>query len=253
MNTIPSAISRRAASVLFAVTTLLVRSHAFAGPAEDLKAVLRDFLDQPNYTWIESESTSRGMPEIPSGEKAEAVDGMHEKGGYTMMNHRRLPGTPPNGQRWKAFTDREDKLSLRWVFQTPGGWKWLRELVNPITGSGISRPDLEIAALAKGLESVTEAPAGVFHASISPAASDECLDRGIRPRVRENARLEATFWVRSGQLARYRLVGEYVLAGRTIPVDYIRELRDIGTTVIDVPPEVRRKFGETVRDEPDSP
>jgi hypothetical protein len=36
-------------------------------------------------------------------------------------------------------------------------------------------------------------------------------------------------------------------------VDYIRELRDIGTTVIDVPPEVRRKFGETVRDEPDSP
>jgi hypothetical protein len=100
---------------------------------------------------------------------------------------------------------------------------------------------LEIAALIKGLESVEEAPVGVFHATISPAASREFVNSGARLRVGD-ARVEATFWVRSGQLARYRLVGEYVVAGRTIPVDYIRELRDVGTTVVPVPDDVRQMF-----------
>jgi hypothetical protein len=244
MNTIPSAVSRRAASVLFAVTTLLVRSHAFAGPAEDLKAVLRDFLDQPNYTWIESEVTSRGMPETPTGGRDEAVRGMHEKSGYTMINHPHVPGIDraiTNGQRWKGFTDREEPLSSRWVFQTPGGWKWIRELLNPGTFYGVPRPDLEIAALVKGLESVEEAPAGVFHATISPAASREFVNSGARLRVGD-ARLEATFWVQSGQLARYRVVGERSSPGGTLPVDYIRELRDVGTTVVPVPDDVRQMF-----------
>jgi hypothetical protein len=72
-----------------------------------------------------------------------------------------------------------------------------------------------------------------------------------------DARVRVTLFVRGGQLARYELEcdGMWSLQGHRTPRSYsvIRDLRDLGTTVIDVPPEVRRKFGETVPDAPDGP
>jgi hypothetical protein len=62
----------------------------------------------------------------------------------------------------------------------------------------LHRPDLEIKTLLKGLESVKESPAGVFHATISPAAAFELimpLATGRSTPRSVNTRFDATFWV----------------------------------------------------------
>jgi hypothetical protein len=124
---------------------------------------------------------------------------------------------------------------------------------------GFRRPDHDLAVILPHLEEIEELRAGVFRGTLDSEGATKLMAPPrpsmfvmLMPAV-VDARVRVTLFVRGGQLARYRVVGERSSPGGTIPVDYIRELRDIGTTVIDVPPEVRRKFGETVRDEPDSP
>ncbi|MEO5959351.1 MAG: hypothetical protein ABIZ49_05535 [Opitutaceae bacterium] len=279
------------------VFTILLLAPSFASaasassdPADIVRAALKDFLDQPNYTWVVS--NSRGMPEANGDDTEQATDGQHEKGGYTKVNFRSFMHIPiderPVRKPWPGFMDREDFYSDRWVFWTPEGWKLLRDIPIPpgmgppaaptrstrtplisipilkvpilkvgvmIRWVGFRRPDHEIAIALSYLGEVTEVRPGVFEAEIDPQGAAQLVFPpppsrllNILPIGVENARARITVVVRNGTLVRYELafVGTLSVMGRrrTTTVVLIRELRDLGTTVVEVPAEVRRMFGD---------
>jgi hypothetical protein len=277
----------RLASLVLA--TALFPSIFAAEPGDVVRQALQDFLDQPNYTW--GVPGTRGLPEADGEELELAVDGQHEKGGYTKVNFRGGPHIPrdewPAAKPQPGFMDREEIMSPRWVFWTANGWQTLQQL--PLSGPppprptgsrggtvllsksqrlgfrsfGIRRPDHDIAIVLPHLDEIEELRPGVFRATLDPDGAAKLMTPprpplfGILMPTVANARVRATFFVRGGQLARYELEcdGTLTFAGWRKSGSYtvIRDLLNLGTTVIDVPPEVRRKFGETVRDEPDGP
>lgn len=265
-------------------TAIASRLFAAADPGDVVRAALQGFLDQPNYTWVVSET--RGLPEEQGGDSMSA-GGQHEKGGYTRVNFRSGPHIPrdewPVSKPWPGYNDREDYMSDRWVYWTPDGWKTLQQLPVPDHGMptarsggsgtrtplvtipiaskrivfnrrvGIRRPDHEIAIMLPNLDAVTQVNPGVFEASITPAGANAYFavpGIGLLPIsiTTENATMQATFWIRNGTLQGYEFTvsGTRNVMGRRMPVSGVmkRELRDFGTTVISVPDEVRKMFGE---------
>ncbi|HVS51655.1 MAG TPA: hypothetical protein VHD62_04810 [Opitutaceae bacterium] len=266
---------------------------AFGADAEtSVRHALQDFLEQPNYTW--SVGNTRGVPEAGGDDAERAVGGQHEKGGYTKVNFVRGPHIPrdewPVAKPWPGIMDREDYWSSRWIFWTPDGWQTLRQLPVPLppnasparsSGSGLgirlkpisvnlgsqfgfSRPDREVAIMLPHLEEIEELRPGVYRATLDhdgttgliafPSPGGPFLPM---PTV-ENASATATFVVRDGQLARYEIAcdGTWSFVGRKWSRSFtlIRDLNDLGTTVIEIPAEVRRKFGDEVKaDAPETP
>jgi hypothetical protein len=259
-----------------------------AEPAELVRAALQDFLDQPSYTW--GVANTRGMPE-ENGEDIElAMDGQHEKGGYTFINFRRGPHIPPDAmpvrKGWPGFMDREGAASSRWVFWTPEGWQSLRELPlapghgprprprssssgpgksitlsSPSIGLSVSsrelvvrRPDHEIAIVLANLDEVSLERPDHFTATLTSAGATQLLSRPGRAMVLSsavivrNATARVSLRVRDGQLVSYELACDGIMAvlGRRVPRSFvlIRNLRDLGTTEIKVPPEVRLMLGD---------
>ncbi|HEX2853387.1 MAG TPA: hypothetical protein VHO24_09120 [Opitutaceae bacterium] len=269
------------------VAALSPRGWAAQDPAETVRAVLQDFLDQPSYTWVVS--NTRGIPEANGEDTELATEGQHEKGGYTKINLRRGPHIPahemPVAKPWPGFMDRETAVSDRWVFWTPDGWQSLRQLPLPpgsgpssiarpaprgreikivglSTGGGVSRreigirrPDHEIALVLAHLDAVTLLRPGLFEVSLTPAGATQLVSPPMKASVLgalgptvQNASVQVTIRAKDGQLVSYEIAGEgiMVILGRREPRSFvlIRNLRELGTTEIKVPDEVRQMMGE---------
>jgi hypothetical protein len=166
----------------------------------------------------------------------------------------------PVSKPWPGFTDRDELASARWVFWTPAGWSLLRDTpltagrrapALPINGRFIFvRPDDEIAIVLRGLGEVSEAGPGTYSASLAAETarlvSPPALLSPAMYRVKD-ATVRATFTVRDGQLAHYEIEIDVTFNERPLHRVLIRYLRDLGTTTIDVPAEVRGKLQQAGR------
>ena len=267
--------------MLIAVVCLAARSLATEDPSAVVRAALQDFLDQPNYTW--GVGNTRGIPEENGDSEEPAVDGQHEKGGYTKVNFRRGPHIPagqqPSTKPW-GYNDRDDYFSARWVFWTAEGWKLIGELPLPDLGPrpaptspnsrvifskkvsfgtrwfGFRRPDQEIALVLQDLSLATADGAGRYTVELTPEGAARFLALPRPPSLlgnltpipirTENTSGTISLRIRNGTLVSYELTldGTRVVMGRSFSLrsTLIRELSDFGTTVIEVPEEVRQKF-----------
>lgn len=248
-----------------------------------VRAALEDFLNQPSYTW--SVANTRGMPEEMNGGGERDVGGQHEKGGYTRINFVSGPHIPPRGTRsstpWAGITDEQGAVASRWLFETPQGWRWLRELPSPepptpastarstgiqilppvkirvsfsFSSLGIRRPDHEIALVLANLISAEDRGSGIFLIELSPEGalalvSSPYTSPAMMQWRLSNLEVIVHVRVRHGVLAGYSLAiqcdvirGLSSTASRHIDCTITRHLTDFGTTVVAVPPEARERF-----------
>jgi len=269
-----------APAFVLAAACLAARSLAAEDPTAVVKAALQDFLDQPNYTW--GVGNTRGIPEENGDNEEPAADGQHEKGGYTKVNFRRGPHIPiglrPSTKPW-GYNDREDYWSSRWVFWTPEGWKLISELPRPAglgppsgptgpntkiifskrisLGSSFAfhRPDQEIALVLQDFTEATADGAGRYTVELTREGAARFFSLPRLPALlgslisirTENTSGSLSLRIRNGTLVSYELTldGTRIFMDRSFSLrsTLIRELSGFGTTVIEVPEEVRRKLG----------
>lgn len=261
------------------VLALLGAPVAVADPAAEVQTALKAFLNEYSYTWGPP-GASRGLAEESEDYDTHALMGQHEKGGFTKIYFfagPHIPSDAPRPTRARVgFTDTEPWISNRWVFETDEGWKTLQQLPAPslpmrggpvtrgifsrsvsvgtsLRSFGTRRPDHEIAALIDGLEGVESLGAGLYCAELTPETVTELVAIPLPPvpvlmptPSIKNATGSVRFWLRDGALVRYELTvsATRVNRGPSAPFNFKvdRELTNVGSTVVDVPPEVKEKF-----------
>lgn len=242
-----------------------------ATPEDDVKAVLQDFLDQPNYSW--GATKSRGLPENTGEQIGEEISGQHEKGGLTLIALVKGPHIPrdvPPKKAWLGITPDDAFWSSRWVFETPEGWKRLSTLPLPPpntgrrpggvgigVGASVSfryfgawRPDQEVSVILESIANVEASPSG-FEIELTTEGARKLATVPSMPAF---AALFAPAWENLHGVVKVVLRGktlagyEIFIEGTRIPpigprgpvtIDRVRELKDVGTTVIEVPEEAQ--------------
>lgn len=256
---------------------------SLAAPVDDLTAALRDFLQQPNYSW--KTTASRGLPEEAGSMVGEDVEGQHEKNGYSKIAFKSGPHFldgwyPPHARL--GITDQSTFWSSHWVYEVRDGWVRLIDLKFPhnvpaptppsrpggiriagtSTGFGTSRslyrvaaawrPDLEIEIIVENIASVEKTRAGTFTVELTPRGAAllalvPAVPLVFWPFRAENATGEVIVHVREGSLASYELAVEADIVGpgnrKHRTVSRTRTLADFGTTIIEIPAEVEKALG----------
>jgi hypothetical protein len=124
---------------------------------------------------------------------------------------------------------------------------------------GFRRPDHEIAIVLAGLDEVSQVSPGVFDAALTSKAAAELLFMGpsflgVRLVSVDQATARVTVHVRKGQLVRYVVDGAgFISFGgsrRSVTKVLTRDVLNLGTTVIEVPAEVRTMMGEELAGTP---
>jgi hypothetical protein len=242
-----------------------------ADAADDVRTAFRDFLQQRSYSWrVPRESSDPTRPVI-------GIPGQHEKGGFTKLDFFTGPhiprGQPPLTEPQPGYTDDDGISSDRWVFATASGWQKLNELpapapqvAPPSAGGGTTtmrtsyralttrRPDHEVKLMQLHITDVEVVKPGVYHVSLSADVGLAMLlppgspaVGGPRPTVHDAA-ANAEVYLKDGALQGYTLsysATVILTTARHLPIaaKTVRELFDVGTTVIDVPAEVKTKLG----------
>lgn len=248
-----------------------------ADPADEVTAAVQHFLAQPNYSWVVTHP--RGIPENGGVLASEETEGQHEKDGYTKIHFlagphisRREPAT----RTWPAITDDPAYVSVWWVFETPDGWKAFVELVDSL-GSfppsprvrkrpppsplhiniafGAWRPDLELEIIIAQMHAVTKPADDRYEVTLTKEGAvklfypnlDHRIQAASMPRrdlrgIAANVRI----WTRRNTVIRYDLTFDVNLPARDGTQLHrlfrAREIKDVGSTVIEVPEEAKRKL-----------
>jgi len=224
---------------------------AQAGPAaggDDLRAAVRKLSESGSYAW--SVTTSN------TGEAAERysvgpLEGKTEKGGLTWIRTRE---TPP-----AEIVQKGQKMAVR----LDEGWALEQELASgprlrPHANLSIlrslkshSRPAAQAGSLLKHARDLKEEQPGYFTSPIDEAGVKELLHQSLR--TTHNPEIQAqegtiAFWIQGGVLTRYEITLRGTVtypapAASTWTADLRTtvEISGVGTTVIDVPDEARKK------------
>ncbi|MEO6568834.1 MAG: hypothetical protein ABIO94_08730 [Opitutaceae bacterium] len=266
--------------VLGACVVLVGVARAATDPADELRPILRDFLQEANYSWVTP--SSRGMPEEPGTMLGEDAEGQHERNGYTRIAFKSGPhfqdGWSPGRPRL-GFTDESTFWSSHWVYEMRDGWARLSDLKLPtslpsrsaparpgsvklgggrigitktLRWAGAWRPDLEIAIIVENLAGVEKVRKDVFEVELTPNGAGMLAlypysPLPLMPVHTENATGSVTIQVRQGAIAAYDLNLEAVVVMLQSRIKRVisrrRILSDIGTTIIEIPAEVEKALG----------
>lgn len=248
-----------------------------AAPVDDVTGVLQKFLDQPSYTW--STTSSRGMPEATAGSGGQDMVGQHEMGGLTKIfanggrEDRWAAITDEtdfwsgrwifqNETGWHRLSDMQfrpgtESARVRGGGSIPDmGRRSAAGIMTILLGSnsisgdrkwGLWRPDLEVAVIVDSLAKVEAMGNGLYEAELTEEGATKLLGRPAAPGVVqirvENAQAKIKLWVRQRSLVRYELAveGVQVATGGRRRVSYtlVRDLKDFGTTKIELPKEAK--------------
>ncbi|MGN6367305.1 MAG: hypothetical protein ACTHN5_03500 [Phycisphaerae bacterium] len=230
---------------VLAVTSL----SAFGDAKEDLTAAINKTADAANYSWTTN---------VEGGFGGGQTQGKAEKDGYVWAE---LPGRD-------APTEMVKKGKTT-VVKTEDGWKTTEELTAAAGDNGGGRnpqrflammaanfqPPLQQAQEAvKGLENV-KAEGDGFTANLSEEAAKQMLTfrRGRRggnggnagPQV-SNAKVEVHAWTKDGMISKvqYHATGTFSFNGNDRDIDRTTtvEIKDVGTTKVEVPAEAKKKL-----------
>ena len=238
-------------NALFGTLTLVAGSliAADSGPKEDVKAAAVKLAAKSNYSWkttVEAAGGGGGGRFRPG-----PTEGKTEKDGFTFLSMTR-------GDNTMEAVLKGGKGALK----TPDGWKSLAEATeggagqpNPARFIGRMLQNFktpaaqaeDLAAKAKELKKSDDA----FTGELTEEGAKELLTFGPRPGggnapTPSNAKGSVKFWVKDGVLAKYefKVQGTINFNGNDVDVDRTTavEIKDIGSTKVDVPEEAKKKL-----------
>ena len=234
------------------IATLLVGSvSALADVAEDVKSAASKLADAANYSWT-------ATTEIEGGQWTPApVKGKAIKGGAAVITSER------DGTTTTAVLQ-----GTNGVASTDEGWKTAEELRAAAGGGGggnrggmragaLLRNPLPAASLTKLAEKSKDlkaGDAGVIAGVLSDEGAKEfaLMGRGGRPGGQtppepKNAKGSVQFWLKEGQVQKIRLKVSATMTVNGEDRDMVRtttwEIRDVGTTTVEVPAEAKKHLG----------
>ncbi len=234
------------------IATLLVGSvSALADVAEDVKSAANKLADAANYSWT-------ATTEIEGGQWTPApVQGKAIKGGAAVITSER------DGTTTTAVLQ-----GTKGVASTDEGWKTAEELRAAAGGGGggnrggmragaLLRNPLPAASLTKLVEKSKDlkaGEAGVIAGELSDEGAKEfaLMGRGGRPGGQtppepKNAKGSVQFWLKEGQVQKIRLKVSATMTVNGEDRDMVRtttwEIRDVGTTTVEVPAEAKKHLG----------
>jgi hypothetical protein len=239
-----------AASLLFVLSPL-----AHADSADDVKAAAHKLADSANYSW---------KTNVEGGYGAGASEGKTQKDGFTQL-HVTLRDNTVEVIMKGDKAERGDK-ALAAAVKLQEGWQSLSEVTAAAGDAGQPNPGRfvdrmvqnfkkpaaqaeELAGKAKDLQKSEDAYAG----SLSEEAVKELMTFGRRggananPPQISNAKGRVKFWMKDGLLSKMELnvQGSVSFNGqdRDINRTTTTEIKDVGTTKIEVPGEAMAKLG----------
>jgi len=213
-----------------------------ADEAADIKAAAKKLADKPNYSWT-STTKSEGQQRFrvgPTEGKVEKDGWLHTKASFNDNAFE----TVRKGDKGAVKRDEE--------------WRTLTELDEDDRGAFFARrvrsfkaPANEAEDLAGQTKGLKKGDGGLYSGDLTEEGAQTFLSfGGRRPNTpgAQNAKGSAKFWVKDGLLSKYEIVvtgsfkrpdnDEEVKIDRTVTV----EIKDVGTTKLAVPDEVKKKL-----------
>jgi hypothetical protein len=208
---------------------------AESGPRDDVIAAAKKLADKANYTW----KTTVVVPESAQF-KPGPTDGKTEKGGFTYV-------TMSFGDNLTEAAMKGDKAV---VTIQDGEWQLASELEG---GEGRGRflgrmmrnfkaPAAQAAELA-GVTKELKKDGDVYSGDLT----EEGAKAQFRFGTASGAKGSVKFWVKDGVLSKYefKVTGKMDFNGNEVDVDRATttELKDVGTTKVNVPEAAKKKLG----------
>ena len=235
------------------IASLLVGSvSTLADVAEDVKSAASKLADAANYSWT-------ATTEIEGGQWTPApVKGKAIKGGAAVITSERdgttttavLQGT--NGvastdEGWKTAEELRAAAGAGGGGGNRGGMRAGALLRNPLPAASLTK-------LAEKSKDLKAGEAGVIAGVLSDEGAKEfaLMGRGGRPGGQtppepKNAKGSVQFWLKEGQVQKIRLKVSATMTVNGEDRDMVRtttwEIRDVGTTTVEVPAEAKKHLG----------
>lgn len=226
--------------------TALSLATCLADPKADVKAAAGKLADAPNYTWV----TTTEMP--GSQYTPGKITGKAEKGGYAVVSQER------DGNTTMAVMKGD-----KGVVKTDDGWKTAEELRAAAQGGGgggggmrgamllRSRPLADEAGkMVDRVKELKEAD-GALSGDLTEEGAKELVAFGRRPGGQgpeaKNAKGSVKFWLKDGQLSKVQVKVSGTMSrngeDREVNRTSTYEIKDIGTTKVEVPEDAKKKLG----------
>jgi hypothetical protein len=224
----------------------LLAGTLLAAESEDVKAAAKKLVGQSNYSWKTTVTVPEGSQFRPG-----PTEGKTEKEGYT----------------WLSMSFRDNTMDAvlkgeKGAAKMEGEWRSLAEMAEEGQGMGSfmaarlknyrtpAAEAEELAGKTKELKKEGDAVAG----ELTEEGAKDLLrfrrraggDAGPGPK---NAKGSVKFWIKDGQLAKYeyKVSGTVTFNGEDRDIDRTTttEIKDVGTTKIEVPEDAKKKLGGT--------
>ena len=224
---------------------LVATSLVAADAKDEIKSAAKKLADNSNYSWTSTPKSEGGGGNFRSG----PTEGKADKGGWTQtiasFGDNKIE-TIMKGE--KFATKREDE------------WKTAEDLEGDDRGAFMVRaikafkaPAAQADELADKVKELKKGDDGVYAGDLTEEGAKALLSRGGRGGGAggpgpSSAKGTAKFWVKDGTLAKYEFHVEGMMKRRDsdeeIKIDRTTtvEIKDIGTTKLDVPAEVKKKL-----------
>jgi hypothetical protein len=233
------------APIPFTTITLLAGAllAANAAPKEDVTAAAKALADKSNYAWKQTVENAGG-----GGAGGGTSEGKIEK----------------DGLLWLSLAMRDNKIEAlrqgnKGALKTPEGWQSMSEVAGGDSGPATyaarrlqtyKAPAVQAEELAGKVKELKQ-DGDVYAGELTEEGAKSLLTFGGRgggnaPEV-SGAKGAVKFWVKDGVLAKYeiKVQGKVSFNGNDRDVDRTTtiEIKDIGSTKIEVPEEAKKKLG----------
>ena len=233
----------------------LVAALSYAEPAEDAAAAAKKLAAAPNYSWTRTtEIANSQFPAMP-------VEGQTEKGGATVTT------ASFNGNTFQTVRKGE-QVAMQ---NREGTWMTMEEMRQQFAnggggggggrgrggfgfgfgGGGQTTPAEEAASLAAKIKDAKVAD-GAIVGTLAAEDAGRLLTFGGRggqtPPAPKDASGTAKFWVKDGALTKFQVTVKGTVSlpngdEREIERTTTTELKDVGSTKVEVPEEAKKKLG----------
>lgn len=228
----------------FAIVTLTT-ALAFAGPKDDVVGAAKKVGDAANYSWkttTEMGANSQFQPR--------PIDGKLEKGGFVIVTT-----TFGQDQTTMTYVIKGDKGAIK----TGDAWLSADEAAQEQQGPGrffartlrsFKAPAVQAEELAGKTKELTLTD-GVYSGDLTEEGAKSLMTMGGRggnnPPEIAGAKGTAKFWVKDGTLTKfsYNVQGKMTFNNNEREIDrtVTVEIKDVGSTKVDVPEDAKKKIG----------
>jgi hypothetical protein len=227
--------------IIGAVAVLAVSLYgADSSPKDDVIAAAKKLGQQPNYSWKQTTVVPEGTQFRPG-----PAEGKTEKDGFTYLT--------------SSFNDTTLQTVVKGdkgaVSTQDGGWDSLADAeksegfgrFRAAMARNLKTPAVQAAELAAGVKELKK-DGDVYSGELTDEAAKGQLRFGRGGDVTvSNAKASVKFWLKDGALSKYELKvkGTRAFNGNDQEVDRTStfEIKDVGTTKLNVPEDARKKIG----------